>query len=350
MRISDSVGFEKHLNRYYVIKLDMTTFRRDNESAGNLLKRMNTSVIRELRENYGEALNPEEDYLPAALADINNRTGVSFIVIIDEWDEIFRESRYHSKEQNAYVELLRGLFKGGPSKKFIRLAYITGILPVKKCNSESALNNFREFTMTNPRRLAEYVGFTREEVMGLCERYEMNFSEAERWYDGYSFRNLQHVYSPNSVVNAMLDGEYGNYWASTVAYESLKNYISMNYDGLRDDILRMLAGSRCRIDIGTFENDMNHFYRKDDVLTSLIHLGYLAYDYEKEEVYIPNEEVRGAFFQAVRGTDWSPVTEAIRASDDLLKATWNGDAEAVAAGIERVHMMSTSVLSYHDER
>jgi hypothetical protein len=209
------------------------------------------------------------------------------------------------------VDLLRGLFKSNLSKRFITLAYMTGILPIKKYNSESALNNFDEFTMTSPAMLAEYVGFTEKEVKGFCKEYGMDFEEARRWYDGYAFPRISHVYSPNSVVKAMLRGEFSNYWTSTVAYESLKNYISMNYDGLKDVIIKLLAGSRCRVNINTYENAMTSFKSKDDVLTMLIHLGYLAYDSTGREVYIPNEEVREAFVQAVEGSGWTTVAKVI---------------------------------------
>lgn len=349
LEIAKCSGYTEHLNQYDVIKLDLTTFRRSGESASMLLKRLNTEVIHELRENYTEAVKQDEDYLPSALTDINSKTGKAFIIIIDEWDEIFRENKSDTAAQTAYVDLLRGLFKGGSSKKFVKLAYLTGILPIKKYSGESALNNFREFTMTNPRQLAEYVGFTQEEVQYLCQRYGMDFDEAARWYDGYSFRNIQHVYNPNSVVNAMLDSEFSSYWTSTAAYESLISYISMNFDGLKDAVIHMLAGSRCRIDIETFENDMVNFRQKDNVLTILIHLGYLAYDRNTGEVYIPNHEIEQAFYKAVKGTGWQPVIQAVNASDALLKATWNHDAKAVAAAIDKVHMENTSILTYHDE-
>lgn len=304
-KITKSQAYAEHINHYNVLKLDITTFRRDNEEAGELLKRLNREVIAELRESYGGALREGENYLPSALADINNRTKDSFIIIIDEWDSIFREYKYDVGAQEAYVELLRGLFKGGTSKKFVKLAYLTGILPIKKYNSESALNNFDEFTMTNPAMLSKYVGFTEGEVRSLCRTYHMDFEEAARWYDGYSFRTIQHIYSPNSVVKAMLRGEYSNYWTGTVAYESLKSYIVMNFDGLRDSIVQMLVGERCKVDIVTFENDMTSFESRDDVLTILIHLGYLAYDYNEKEVYVPNEEMREAFCRAVKGTEFS---------------------------------------------
>lgn len=229
--------------------------------------------------------------------------GIHIFIIIDEWDAIFREEKYNKRFQDEYIDLLRGLFKGEKSQRFMNLAYLTGILPIKRYNSESALNNFKEYTMTSPKRLAEYVGFTQEEVKCLCERYHMEFNEAQRWYDGYSFRSLSHIYCPNSVTNAMLDGEYNNYWTGTVAYESLKYYITIDKDGLQNAIVRLVAGERCKVNVETFENDMTKVNSRDDVLTILIHLGYLGYDAKNEEAYIPNEEVRRAFDGAVKGIE-----------------------------------------------
>ena len=347
-RIAKADSYEKYLNQYTVIHLDITMFT-TQEKVSSVTDCINEQVTDELREIYPDILSSERRNLPYALAEINDKTGERFVIIIDEWDAIFRESRYDVKAQKEYVDLLRGLFKSEMSKRFVALAYMTGILPIKKYNSESALNNFDEFTMTSPAMLAEYVGFTEEEVRTLCKEYDMDFAEAARWYDGYSFHRVSHVYSPNSVVKAMLRGEYSNYWTSTVAYESLKGYISMNFDGLKDAVIQMLAGGRCRVRIDTYENDMTSFRNKDDVLTMLIHLGYLAYDSRRKEVYIPNEEVKEAFGQAVEATDWTNVIQAIRQSDRLLQATWDKDEEKVAAGIDAVHEANTSILKYNDE-
>ena len=347
-RIAKADSYEKYLNQYTVIHLDITMFT-TQEKVSSVTDCINEQVTDELREIYPDILNSERRNLPYALAEINDKTGERFVIIIDEWDAIFRESRYDVKAQKEYVDLLRGLFKSEMSKRFVALAYMTGILPIKKYNSESALNNFDEFTMTSPAMLAEYVGFTEEEVRTLCKEYDMDFEEAARWYDGYSFHRVSHVYSPSSVVKAMLRGEYSNYWTSTVAYESLKGYISMNFDGLKDAVIQMLAGGRCRVRIDTYENDMTSFRNKDDVLTMLIHLGYLAYDSRRKEVYIPNEEVKEAFGQAVEATDWTNVIQAIRQSDRLLQATWDKDEEKVAAGIDAVHEANTSILKYNDE-
>lgn len=349
LEIAGVPSFEDHLNKYDVIHLDIAYLLVQQKNAVDTVAFMQKCVIDELKIIYPGILTDEESRLPIALSAIYRAIGSKFVIIIDEWDAIFREEKSDTAGQQAYIRLLRGLFKGEQSKDFVLLAYITGILPVKKYKSESALNNFREFTMVSPKQLSEYIGFTEQEVKALCREHHMDFDETARWYDGYSFRRVKHVYNPNSVVNAMLDGEYDSYWSNTASYESLKDYISMNFDGLRDMVVQMLAGGRCTVDTKSFQNDMTSFKNRDDVLTMLIHLGYLAYDADTREAYVPNEEVRAAFARAVDDTDWTPVIQAIRSSDRLLKATWNKDADAVARGIDKVHRENTSILQYNNE-
>lgn len=349
LKIAEKPSFEKYLNQYDVIHLDMAYLLVQNKSAVDTVAFIQKSVLDELKTLYPGVLTDEDRSLPFALSKINNAFGARFVIIIDEWDAIFRERKTDQQGQQDYIYLLRGLFKGEQSKDFAVLAYITGILPIKRYSSESALNNFREFTMLNPKRLSEYIGFTEAEVEELCRTYHMDFKETARWYDGYSFRRIKHVYNPNSVVNAMLDGEFDNYWSNTVSYESLKEYISMNFEGLRDMVVQMFAGARCVVGIDTFQNDMTSFKSRDDVLIALIHLGYLAYDADTREAYVPNEEVRTAFARAVMDTDWKPVVQAVLDSERLLKATWNKDADLVAESIDKVHRENTSILQYNNE-
>lgn len=308
--IAKNEDFTKHLNQYDVIHVDMNSLchKRDRKtrqviSAAEAVNEFHVAVIDELRKVFPDSVREDDVDLPMVLSQINEDTGSKFVIIIDEWDTIFREHKGDEAAQEEYITLLRGLFKDAPSKKFLKLGYLTGILPIKKYGTESALNNFDEFTMTNPRSLSEYVGFTEKEVVQLCKDYNMDFEEIKRWYDGYSFEQM-HIYNPNSVVKSMLDGECSNYWTSTETYESLKNYISMNFDGLKDAIIQMIAGGRCKIDTNTFENDMVSFQSRDDVLTVLVHLGYLAYNKKTQEVTIPNEEVRAAFIRAIKKTNW----------------------------------------------
>lgn len=231
----------------------------------------------------------------------------------------------------------------------IEAAYMTGILPIKKYGTQSALTDFREYTMLQPKKLAEYVGFTEYEVANLCQEYGMDFEDAKMWYDGYSFSRMKSVYSPNSVVQAISNEEFGDYWTETETYESLKFYIGLNEDGLKDAIISMLGGKRCKINTRTFQNDMSNIKNKDDVLTLLVHLGYLAYDSEEKEVYIPNQEVADEFKNAVEYSGWAGISTALQASEDLMNATLQGDVQTVEKRIDEVHSANSSVLAYNNE-
>ncbi len=226
---------------------------------------------------------------------------------------------------------------------------MTGILPIKKYGTESALTDFQEYTMTEPDTLVRYVGFTEAEVQSLCMKYDVDFEEMKRWYDGYSFKNLPSVYSPNSVMSAVRRKSFRNYWTKSETYESLKDYISMNMNGLKDSIISLLGGESIKVETNRFQNDMTSLKSKDDVLTLLIHLGYLAFNETTSEVYIPNLEIAGAFQNAVEGDGWHEIEQALARSEQLLSATLRGDCEAVAEALELAHESSTSVLKYNDE-
>ncbi|MCD7889687.1 MAG: ATP-binding protein [Oscillospiraceae bacterium] len=351
LKISKMDSFEKYLNKYDVIYLDITRFISRSRSKGtDVVADMQLATIEELKKAFPEFVKEDETYLPDALGSISQATGNKFVIIIDEWDALFREAKDDDNLQKEYVQLLRGLFKGGTATdETIALAYMTGILPIKKYGTESALTDFREYTMTNPSRLAEYVGFTEDEVKALCNKYNMDFESMQTWYDGYSFNQIQHVYSPNSVMLAIWNQEFSNYWTASETYESLKKYIEMDFDGLKGEIIRMLSGEAVRVKVSTFQNDMTSFRNKDDVLTLLIHLGYLAYDSKTQKATIPNLEVAGAFGDAVGETNWVYVASAIKDSDDLLDATIAGKADKVADALEKAHEGACSVLEYNNE-
>lgn len=229
------------------------------------------------------------------------------------------------------------------------LAYMTGILPVKKYGQHSALNMFWEYSMTDPFDYEAYTGFTENEVSGLCERYGMDFAQISNWYDGYQFRQFRHVYNPRSVVAAMKSHVLSNYWTSTETYEALKVYIDMDFDGLRSDIVQMLGGARIRINTFSFQNDMRNLQTKDDVLTLLVHLGYLGYDAESREAFIPNKEILGEFENAMSVNGWANVMQILKASEQLLEDTLQGNAERVARALDKAHTQAASILTYNDE-
>ena len=178
----------------------------------------------------------------------------------------------------------------------------------------------------------------------------MEFEEVRKWYDGYSFHRAKSIYNPNSVMEAVKNGELANYWTQSETYESLKIYIELDEDGLKEALVQMLGGARVKIDTISFQNDMTTIRCRDDVLTLLVHLGYLAYDSDEKTVRIPNEEIREEFVRAVAAGRHTEIAKLIRSSDQLLEATLNRDEEAVAAAIEEAHKAGTAPTFYNNEQ
>lgn len=348
-KLAQIADWDKYLNKFDVLWIDVAEIRSMFNSSAEALLAIKNHICEDLRKAFPDCDLQAENIPAQMLASINSETGRQFVIIIDEWDCLFRDDQSDIDVQNDYINLLRGLFKGNASKRFLALAYITGIMPIKRYNSESALNNFYEYTMLNPDEFAPYIGFTTEDVRSLCERYDMDYSKALEWYDGYNLGKMEHICGANSVVQAMLRGAYRSYWSNTVAYDSLKNYITLNFDGLKDAIKQAIGGQRIKVRTGGFQNDMTSFRSKNDVLTLLIHLGYLAYDSTTKEANIPNREVREYFEETMEITGWDELVETVEDSQALLQATLAMDAEEVAAKIDQSHMQNTSVLKYNDE-
>ena len=343
--ISKSTDFEKYRNKYNTISLNMQEFLSRSNNIDELIDRVKKLVLRDIKKEYPEVDYFDDTDLIESIQDVYEEKKCPFIVIIDEWDCIFREFRQDKEAQEKYLDFLRDLLK---DKACIHLAYLTGILPIKKYGTHSALNMFDEFSMLNPGPLASYVGFTEEEVEALCIQYKMDIEEVKTWYDGYSFPSEPSVYSPRSVVNSMLFGKIENYWNQTETFEALQAYIDMNFEGLKDDVLSMIAGECVPVNTGSFTNDMTTFRTEDDVLTLLIHLGYLAYDSDNKTVKIPNNEVRNEYVNSVSASDWGEVSKALKESADILQAIWQGRTKQVAEGIRQAHF-ETSHIQYNDE-
>ena len=349
-RIAKSPSYREHLNKYDVVKINMQEFLSATHGMPEMLKLLQKRLLTELKNAYPDMVI--DDYLIFAMQDIYAQTKRPFVILIDEWDCFFREYQQNQEAQKQYLDFLRSWLK---DKEYVALAYMTGILPIKKYGTHSALNMFTEYSMTNPREMAEFFGFTEDEVRTLCQKYDRNFEEAQAWYDGYELSAMENgqlktysMYSPKSVVDAMLSGVFDNYWNQTETYEALKIYIRMNFAGLKDDVVRMLAGERGYINTGTFSNDMTTFQCKDDVLTLLVHLGYLSYRWTDKSVSVPNKEVSQEYVNAISTMEWKEVIQSVEASKSLLEALWNMDENAVAKGIDSAHE-EISILKYNDE-
>ncbi len=348
LQIASDPSFERHLNKYPVIFLDLSDFvtRFKDE---DIVRRMDAELKKDIHAVFMDVPVHDDDDLMAYLIRIVAAKQQQFVFIIDEWDAICREFKPDTKAMDEYVNWLRRMFKGGQTMQVFAGVYMTGILPIKKYKTQSAMNNFTEYSMIKAGPLSQYFGFTKDEVRALAEKYGMDFDELEKWYDGYQIGRQSSMFNPNSVMQALYNDSCESYWASTGAYDAVTNYIKMNYEGLKDDIIRMLAGGRCKVNPTKFQNDMSVICSKDDVLTVLIHLGYLSYNWNKEECYIPNREVAGEMVNAVEASNWKNVVDALQASEELLQATLDGDEQAVALGVDAAHDEHTSILSYNNE-
>ena len=349
LKIAQEASFEQHLNKYPVIYLDMTDFITRFKGDDSIVSHIDHEVRADIHTAFPEVPSEEGDDLMALLLRIVLKTGRPFFFIIDEWDAICREFPAGSKGMDSYVDWLRRMFKDVSANTAFAGVYLTGILPIKKYNTQSALNNFIEYSMVSPRNMAGFFGFTAGEVRTLADKFAMDYSELEKWYDGYQIGSLTSIFNPNSVMQALYSNYCESYWGKTGAADAVSGYIRMNYDGLKDDVISMLGGARCKVDPKGFKNDLSEIHSRDDVLTVLIHLGYLSYDRAKSECYIPNFEVSGEMEEAIKANRWQNVVEAVRRSEQLMESTLMGDSDAVARGIEAVHDDSTSILSYNNE-
>lgn len=317
LAISKDKSYKENLNQYDVIKINMQEFLSMSETMEEMLGMLKNYLIADLEEAYPNVRFRDEKNLIQVMKDVFSYTKCPFVILIDEWDCLFREYKQDKEAQRKYLDFLRAWLK---DKDYVAMAYMTGILPIKKYGSHSALNMFTEYSMTDPGDLAEYFGFTEQEVFALCETYGMSFEKAKIWYDGYQLVEHQKekeechsMYSPKSVVEAMLRHRFGTYWNQTETYEALKIYIQMDMDGLKDSVIRMLAGESVAINTGTFSNDMTTFATKDDVLTLLVHLGYLTYNVIDQTVRIPNKEVSQEYVNAISTMNWHGVADLLEA-------------------------------------
>jgi hypothetical protein len=345
-----------YLNKFYVIHVNMVDLATETGSIPEMLFSLEKAVMRELREEWPNADRDMQGGLRLLMQEIYNREKARFVIVIDEWDCIFREFKEDTDGQRLYLDFLRDWLK---DKSYIALAYITGILPIKKYGQHSALNMFGEYSMLQPQQLAEYVGFTDEEVRELCEKHGRSYNDIKAWYDGYDLYGIippgekepeeYQIYNPYSVVQAVITGRICDYWNATETYEALSVHINRNFDGLKDMVMLLMEGKRIPVNTRKYQNDMSSMANADDVLTLLIHLGYLAYDSERRESYIPNREILDEYRNTVEGNgEWDQLYSVLARSQKLLEATWAGDEDEVARLVEDAHMRAGN-LTYNSE-
>jgi hypothetical protein len=348
MKISEDASYEKYMNKYDVIYVDMTGVKPFTDNFKNLSSFLVTTISGELKKKYPD-LDISGDF-PATLVNAVTLSGTKFVFIIDEWDAPIRESKGEPSIRKEYLEFLRSVFKNsGVTNRVFAAAYMTGILPIKKMEGHSAVSDFEEYTVLDPQLFSGYVGFTENEVRKLCSDHDMDFETMKYWYDGYNFKGAGSVYNPNSVMKAIRKRAFDSYWPKTTAADSLMEYISKDYSGLTKTIAELIAGIDVQVDTENFTNDPSETYDKDDVLTLLVHLGYLTFDQKSSRVRIPNEEIRKEFQRAIHKVKHTETLKRLNESEQLFIDTITGNEEAVAQQIEKIHREETSPIHYNRE-
>ena len=346
--IEQEPSFEKHLNMYNVIKIDMNSEYQSIEDKDVLIKSITDSIKEEMRLAFPQIMLDDNDTLARSIQKIHYSTGETFIVIIDEYDVLVRE-QVSQKLFDDFLSFLNGLFKSDTLRPAISLAYLTGILPIVRDKVQSKLNNFREYTFISPGKFAPHIGFTSDEVKQLCEEYNVDFEECRHWYDGYELGGYE-IYNPESVVMCIEEGYYEGYWGKTSSYQVISDRIEQNFEGIKDDVVRMLSGEAVDVNVSSYMNTMNSFNSKNDVFTYLSHLGYLSYNRDEKTCHIPNREIRQEWLNAIEpNEDYKITNDIIKASKELLNKTIDEDAEAVAKALDISHIHIASNRSYNNE-
>jgi len=351
LAISKDASYLKHLNQYDLVYLDIADFYRANEGdVPDMIQDISRSVTAEIGRAYPESEMTHLNRLHKSLESMFNSTRRRIIFIIDEWDHVLREAG-GSEAQKPYIEFLNLLLR---NKAYVGLCYMTGILPIKKYKGQSTIGFFREFSMTDPGNFAPFVGFTQVEVKALCDRFGKDFEKMRAHYDGYRLPGVSSVYCPLSVTRSILDGGYKDYWSRTDTFTTLSDIINQDRDGVKDDVVRMLAGGTARVDTSLYQNDLNEIRTRDDVLTALVHLGYLGFEADPDdervgETFIPNIEVSHQYKAAASDVGMPRLEAILSDSRKLLESTIAKDGAAVASALDEVHSLETSVLKYNDE-
>ena len=346
LKISKDPTFEDNINRYTVIKLDINGAA-TGKGDKTIVQYYNENVVPELMKAYPDVALSSGMSIAKALVSLYEETGDKFVFIIDEYDLPIRDGKYAS-ELGEYIAFLVSLFKSEETNYTIALAYLTGIMPIIREKVQSKLNNFKEYTMISSKDMAPFMGFTEEEVRSLAQKSGMAFDDLKKWYDGYNLKG-EKIYSPKSIVDAVEYHECDGYWTQTSSYEAVTDYISLDLDGLKDDVVSMLSGDRVEVSTSFYRNTMS-FDTKDDVLTYLIHLGYLAYDAEDGTCRIPNNEIKDMWALSMeRARGYKEISRMIKDSKKLLEATWNRDEEIVAEGVAKAHTEACSIQRYNNE-
>lgn len=351
LAIAKDATYEKHLNKYYTIHLDITSFITGASAKETIVDEMVARVIADIKGEFPDVRYSQWGTLMDVLLDVATQRGRRFVMLIDEWDALCREAsdRPHLLEQ--YINLLRNLFKGDNTNRVFAGVYMTGILPIKSYGTQSALNNFRMYSMVNPEPIETFYGFTEKETKALCRKFNLDYQELAHWYNGYQLGiNNTKIFNPTSVMTMLTTGVCKGYWTQTESFESVRDLINMNFDGVKEALESMLTQQPTKVTVSTFGNDSNVICSKDELFTLLIHYGYLGYDAANQRAFIPNSEVRQELMLAIKNGNRPELIRLIQDSETLVQKTLDGDEAYVAQSLDTLHSSKVAPQYYNNEQ
>ncbi len=341
LKVSQTQTYTKYLNQYNVINLCLNEIALDQGSYAEYIAQFNRSIINDVKEAYPALRDMDFTKASDALA----ATDDEFIFMIDEWDYIFSHELF-PEHHAEFLEFFRNLLKDKP---YVALTYMTGVLPIKKYSTGSALNMFKEYTMLKDPFFDEYFGFTEDEVEMLCRKQEaLTMNEIRDWYNGYQTKNGARLYNPRSVICALEDETCQSYWTRTGKMDEVLFFLKYNIGEVRDDVVKMVNDIPINIEIGReYSAGQESIASRKDIYSAMVIYGFLSY-YDGE-LRIPNKELMLEFENALEYDDFGYVAELVRNSSEVLDATLNKRGDIVASYLHNIHNSELPILKYNDE-
>ncbi len=346
LEISKSKTYLEHLNKHNVIYIDFSEVpNKKNFTYEEYMDRFEVFIKEDLKEMCPDLKIIPQMELYDIFDQVFKRKSEGFVFIIDEWDYIFNKNLFTKDERDLFLTFLMTLLKG---KSYVELVYMTGILPVAKYFDGSTLNMFDECTMLNDKTYDKYFGFTEDEVRNLCKKQdEISMSELKEWYNGYKTHDGINLYNPRSVSFALNKASCQSYWTNTGAFDGILRYINMNIDGIKDDIIKMIAGIPIKMVLKGYSAEKTSFGNENQVFSAMAIYGLLSY--HNGMVRIPNHELQLKFDEAIQDKSVGKVAKLIKDSEEMLEATLKRDTKKMEEIIQAAHDYNIPLLKYNDE-
>ncbi|MDO4975242.1 MAG: AAA family ATPase [Alphaproteobacteria bacterium] len=345
LEISKNSTYLEHLNKHNVVYMTLNEVPKANCTYEEFIGRYINLLLEDLKTCYSDLELNENLSISDILAQVHQKYNESFIFIIDEWDYIFNNNLFSKEDRENFLQFLKDLLKDKP---YVELAYMTGVLPIAKYSSGSALNMFKEYNMLNDVKYVSYFGFNQKEVEFLCKKQDkISLNELTEWYNGYKTNTGLQIYNPRSVCYALSDGICQSYWTNTGPMDEISYYIENNVEEVRNDIVQMVSGISVNIHLEGYGAEQINLNTRDEILSAMTVYGFLSY--HNETLTIPNKELRMKFDYALKNHQMGEISNLVLKSNQMLEATLNRDTETMEALIEEAHDINIPVIKYNNE-